>query len=441
MREYEILRVEARASLVRRTHAGMDRASGGSYERSFIMLLVCGVDGLLGRMEWFDADREAEALARFDGLIAESRATVLRGVRPNAATANGANMDEAVAARDLDGFFALFADDARGVHNPTGAVYAEREARQAHEIILRAHDLVFAHEPLATLGESLALCLGKTTFIGVMDDEFGDYGATNLDSFVVMETDARGLRKHTEFFAVDRLADAIARMYERYAGQQPEGTARDAAETVARATRAIFEAPEPERLAAVFARDVELVDRSSVGTWSARGRDAALRQFRSLLEVAGRIEMRDYEILRIEPRASLVRRTHCGTDRVNGGSYETRFLLLMMFGSDGLVTRVEWFDADREAEALARFDALTAESARSKRRVRAERRDRERRSARSRGRRPRRGRLLRRVRGERGVRASPDRRGVRPQRRAVQLAPPARRAGRLVPLRAARDVR
>jgi len=370
MRQYEILRVEVRTSLVRRTHFGTDRVSGGSYERCFIMLLVCGADGLLTRMEWFDADSEVEALARFDEIVAESQIPAPRRARPNAATANAARMDAAVAARDLDAFLALFADDAQAVHHPTGAAYAERESRRAYELMLRTNDLVFAHEPLATLGESLALCFGKTSFSGVTEAEFGDYGATNMDSFIVMETGARGVRKHTEFFAVDRLADALVRLYQRYADLQPEGTARSAAAAVARSTRAMFEAPDPVRLARAFAPDVELVDRSSLGTWSARGAEAALRQFRSLLEVAGRIEMRDYEILRVEPRASLVRRTHCGTDRVNGGAYETRLLLLMTFGSDGLLTRVEWFDADREAEALARFDSLTAESPRSKRRVR-----------------------------------------------------------------------
>jgi len=32
---------------------------------------------------------------------------------------------------------------------------------------------------------------------------------------------------------------------------------------------------------------------------------------------------------------------------------------LWVFGTDGLLSRVEWFDADRPAEALARFEELT----------------------------------------------------------------------------------
>src|SRR5205823_2764540 len=61
--------------------------------------------------------------------------------------------------------------------------------------------------------------------------------------------------------------------------------------------------------------------------------------------------------------ALLVRRTHAGTDRAGGGAYERVFLALYVFGADGLVTRIEFFDTDREDQALARFDELTAEPA------------------------------------------------------------------------------
>ena len=39
------------------------------------------------------------------------------------------------------------------------------------------------------------------------------------------------------------------------------------------------------------------------------------------------------------------------------------YLRLQVFGTEGLVTRNELFDSDRDAEALARFDELTGESA------------------------------------------------------------------------------
>src|SRR5206468_3563951 len=55
-----------------------------------------------------------------------------------------------------------------------------------------------------------------------------------------------------------------------------------------------------------------------------------------------------------------VRWTTSGTVRVSGGAFERNCLMLWVFGADGLLTRWEQFDIDREAEALARFDELTA---------------------------------------------------------------------------------
>jgi hypothetical protein len=115
--------------------------------------------------------------------------------------------------------------------------------------------------------------------------------------------------------------------------------------------------PDLDQLASAFAPDIETLDHRSLGTWSARGAEAALQHFRSLLEVAGEISMREYEILCLRSDALLVRRTHCGTDRVSGGAYERRFLMLLAFGSGGRIARIEWFEPDDDAEALARIDS------------------------------------------------------------------------------------
>src|SRR5262249_2039687 len=49
--------------------------------------------------------------------------------------------------------------------------------------------------------------------------------------------------------------------------------------------------------------------------------------------------------------------------RAGGGAYERNHLRLFVFAADGLVTRVEMFDLEREDEAFARFDELTGEPA------------------------------------------------------------------------------
>jgi hypothetical protein len=65
-------------------------------------------------------------------------------------------VDAAIAARDAD-VPPLFAHDVEAVHHPTGTTYDRRITRLRPRAFLRAKDGTFVHEPLATLGESLAL--------------------------------------------------------------------------------------------------------------------------------------------------------------------------------------------------------------------------------------------------------------------------------------------
>ena len=48
------------------------------------------------------------------------------------------------------------------------------------------------------------------------------------------------------------------------------------------------------------------------------------------------------------------------SDSTEAVASERQSLGLVVFGDDGLFTRFEWFDTDREEEALARFDELAA---------------------------------------------------------------------------------
>jgi hypothetical protein len=87
--------------------------------------------------------------------------------------------------------------------------------------MLANESLAFSHEPLATLGDTLALCR-STLSIGVSQAEDLPFGESNMDSLVLMEVDASGRRRATEFFALDRLGDAVMRLYERYAEILPK---------------------------------------------------------------------------------------------------------------------------------------------------------------------------------------------------------------------------
>src|SRR5262249_35420201 len=175
-----------------------------------------------------------------------------------------------------------------------------------------------------------------------------------------IEVDENGRRRWSEFFGADRLGDAVVRLYERYAEGLPSGPARARAAATARSIAATIGPFDLDREATTWAPDIESVDHRILGTWFARGAEAYRQQLRSVLEVADNVVLHDDAVVCLGPDALLTRRTHSGTVRGSGGHYERVFLWLRVFGPDGRISRVEFFDADREDEALARFDALTA---------------------------------------------------------------------------------
>src|SRR5437867_8816735 len=187
-----------------------------------------------------------------------------------------------------------------------------------------------------------------------------DAVASHQQEITVHEVDTQGRELGADSFAAHHLGDAVVRLYERYADLLPDGPERARAAATARSVAPLRGPFDPDRYAAAFAPAVESVDHRILGTWSARGAEALLQHYRSVFELADDVAIRDDEVLELRSDALLLRRTHSGTARAGGGTYERPYLWLVVFGTDGLMTRMEWFDADRPAEALARFDELTA---------------------------------------------------------------------------------
>jgi class 3 adenylate cyclase len=373
----DILGLTPRALLVRRTFSGTDRRGGGAFERPFLMLLLIDAAGWVARSDHFDVDREAEALARFDelalsgaypeqgrrveGLTAEPPALFPgRRVQANAATAQVARLDAAIAGRNEDAFPMLFAEDAEVVDHTTGATYGRSGTLDHFRRQRRIQDLAYRQEPLATLGDSLALCRLSVSGSGAAGRTW-DVGAFEFDNFQLVEVDAQGRRRRLELFAADRLGDAVARLYERHAELLPDGPERTRAIATARSVAPVRERFDPDRYAAVFASDIAAVDhRATIGWGRVRGAEALREVLRTQLEVADDIAIRVDDIIALRSDAFLVRWTNFGKARVGGGEYERHFLILWAFGPDGFATHIELFDADRDAEALARFDELAS---------------------------------------------------------------------------------
>src|SRR5262249_56202577 len=178
-------------------------------------------------VELFAPDDEDEALARFDELTAERvpPRPVERRVRTNAATESSARLDAAMAGGDVDGLGALFADEVKVVDHTTGATYGRQGLLASYRSLMGARDPKCHGEPLATLGDSLALSRLSLSASGLVGRTF-DVGPYEKDDLHLIEVDAQGRRRWVEIFAVGHLGDAVARFYERYAELLPDGPAR-----------------------------------------------------------------------------------------------------------------------------------------------------------------------------------------------------------------------
>ena len=175
----DILALRSDALLERGTHSGTDRASGGAFERHLCHLWILGADGLIARWEQFDGGRGDDALARFDELTAAPPRAVEkreRRVRANAATATAVRLDAAIATRDADALPTLWADEYEGVDHTTGTTWDLQGMLASWRSLLTAREPTCRHEPLATLGGSLALCRASTSASGFAGAKF-DVGA------------------------------------------------------------------------------------------------------------------------------------------------------------------------------------------------------------------------------------------------------------------------
>ena len=306
----------------------------------------------------------AEPVARFETLTVPARA-VTRRVRPNAATESGERFAAAIASRDLEAFARQLSDDFELVHHPTGATYGRRGMVATWRSLFGAKHLTRRQEVLATLGDALVLLRHALSFEGLPEEYVASFGSIEMEEVVVSELDEHGRFRRMELFAPDHLGDACACLYERYAALLPDGPARDRAAATARSVAVmttVAATADIERLPLALSPAIELHDRRRIVEGDPGGSDHWTHGARAYVDLAKEIVFRYDDLLRVEPTALLLQATYSGLDRRSDGVFEIPVLVLWVFGPDGLMIRWEGFDLDREAEALARYDALVAPS-------------------------------------------------------------------------------
>jgi len=356
----ELLGIEPRAMLFRRMHSGVDRGGGGRYEREFFFLVVGGADGRIARAEWFDVDQEAAALARFAELTAEAAPppapATRRRIRPNRATATDERSAAAIAAGDVAALEALFGDAFEEIHHPTGSTYGRAASLASIERLLRSEGASYRTEPIATLGDALALGRQHVHASGARGHRL-DVGEYENEALSLHEVDAQGRYLRHEVFAADRLNEAIVRLYARYAELLPDDGTRAPAAVTARVVAFILTKEKAGDVDELCAPAFETVDHRSVG-YGTLSRAEAAKVPESFDEIADDVRFRVDDVLALSPRGLARTSTTMGVWRDGGGPFERTVCALDTFGPDGRLTRHETFDADHEAETLARYDAL-----------------------------------------------------------------------------------
>jgi SnoaL-like domain len=355
----DVLALRPAALLILTSHSG-GRGSGVGHERRHLQLWAFSAEGLLEQCEWFDPDRSAEALARFDDFaaLANPPVPVRRPGIANAATVFGARADAAVAARDGDEIEALIAEAAEIVDHRIGRSFGRTERLAGLRALLSgARDPASRHEPIAALGRSLAL-LHRTLSASGFSNPALDAAAYHIEELCVVQADPEGRCERGELFAVDQLGDAVARLYQRHAELIPEGSGRARAAAIARSVATVLGPPDPDRVRPALALDVRYADHRVLGWGPARGVVAFVRALRTLRDALPEVEAQTIEVLALRADALLVRRTVAGELSAAGDRYRRRPLVLWAFGADGRVAHWEQFDGDQREQALARFDEL-----------------------------------------------------------------------------------
>jgi hypothetical protein len=362
----DVLALEPGGLVIRVTETGTVRDGGIADERQRIQLWTFGADGLLAQCEWFDPDRRAEALARFHDFTAvvAPPAPASRAMIANDATAFGARVDAAVALRDSDAMGALIAASAQIIDHKTGTTF-DREERIAglRALLIGAREPVSRHEPLAALGSSLAL-LRRTLAASGFGGEAPSPAAYRIEELCVVEADRQARCVWADLFAVDRLGDAIVRLYERHAEMLAEGPARTRAAAIARSVAIALGPPDPDLLRPALALDVRYTDHRALGWGTAHGVVAFVRALSTLRDALPEAEAHTIEVLALRADALLVRRTVAGELNAGGDRYRRRPIVLWVFGANGRVTHWEQFDGEQREQAHARFGELEAPPAR-----------------------------------------------------------------------------
>lgn len=279
-------------------------------------------------------------------------------VRPNALTALLARADAAIGARDMAAVAALSSADYTETDHRLGVTYGYDEMLETTRRFARLDDAEFHQQPIATLGESLAVVRRRWGGSSRGGHRF-DVGVFENEAVSVLEADGRGLLCRQEVFSPDHLSKALSCLYRWHSESLPEGPARDRAAATSRAVGALIGAFEAERVAAACSPDVEVHDHRRVGFGVLKGPEAVGAAVQALVDLSETIEVHIHDVLALTDDVLVMLGASTGTTN-SSGNFERPACELWFFAADGRIARWERFDAEDSDKALARLDEATS---------------------------------------------------------------------------------
>ena len=299
--------------------------------------------------EWFDPDRDAEALARFDELTAEPPAPAVRF--ENAVTRLEDALQRAWEARDWEAFAALYPPHFRSIdRRPLMHLEMGRDGLLDSARSFLEGGVTRSTELLATRGERLALYRVR------LRGSQGDAGPSEVEYVQVIEMDANGERSAAIGFGPDDLDAAYAELDERFdAGEAaPHADKWKAAQRLTR----VLSARDWAQWPSLFSQDFVLQDHRLLG-WGTRSSDEFLVQTRAMAELAPDFRYRGDHVLAINHRGIFNVGGWVGSRE--GGPFEIRMLSVTLLDPDGRIRRIHTYDLDQLEAARACFEELSAE--------------------------------------------------------------------------------
>ncbi len=348
----DVLALSEHASLIRTTNRGRDRASGGAWERPICSLRVHDADGLICRWEIFEAEQEAEALARYDALVAGSgEAAAPPPSEPpfaNAATATVAPVIAAMIAHDWQRFAQLFAGDFR-CSDRRRVVQLELDRDQYIAFTREVADgrtIRAESELLATRGDRLALTRPTYEFSDA------DVGPSEIAFLILTEVDARGRIAAYVRWDIDDLDAAYAELDARFeAGEGAPHT------LFMRSYQRAFASRDWDAIAALYPPTFVEHDHRAVAVLGTTHGAEAWMQDRVLVELAPDTVVR-LDHVRLGPHGRLFQVTWLGSR--DGARYEIPFVVVTKVDELGRQQRSDLYDPEQIDQARARFAELAA---------------------------------------------------------------------------------